>query len=104
MCGEVIAKGMKKSCYRGYRYPPEIIHQAIWLYLRFDGAIAGTAVDRGGSGQRGVEVAGQKDDGQTVSIAQPDNGDVQIGARVNIVYDRKGVASAIRDTGYRRDL
>ena len=26
---------MKKSCYRGYRFPPEIIHQAIWLYLRF---------------------------------------------------------------------
>lgn len=26
---------MKKSCYHGYRFPPEIIHQAIWLYLRF---------------------------------------------------------------------
>ena len=26
---------MKKISYGGYRFPPEIIHQAIWLYLRF---------------------------------------------------------------------
>jgi len=26
---------MKKISYAGYRSPPEIIHQAIWLYLRF---------------------------------------------------------------------
>src|SRR5260370_3702112 len=26
---------MKKICYDGYRFPPEIIQQAIWLYLRF---------------------------------------------------------------------
>jgi transposase-like protein len=26
---------MKRISYSGYRYPPEIIHQAIWLYLRF---------------------------------------------------------------------
>ena len=25
---------MKKISYAGYRFPPEIIHQAIWLYLR----------------------------------------------------------------------
>jgi hypothetical protein len=30
-----VAKGMKKISYRGYRFPPEIIQQAIWLYLRF---------------------------------------------------------------------
>ena len=30
--------GMKKISYRGYRFPPEIIHQAIWLYLRFTSA------------------------------------------------------------------
>jgi predicted HTH domain antitoxin len=30
-----LAKRMKKISYRGYRFPPEIIHQAIWLYLRF---------------------------------------------------------------------
>ena len=33
--GDSVAKGMKKISYRGYRFPPEIIHQAIWLYLRF---------------------------------------------------------------------
>jgi hypothetical protein len=26
---------MKKISYCGYRFPPEIINQAIWLYLRF---------------------------------------------------------------------
>jgi putative transposase len=29
------AKVMKKISYRGYRFPPEIIQRAIWLYLRF---------------------------------------------------------------------
>ncbi len=33
--GGSVAKGMKKISYRGYRFPPEIIQQAIWLYLRF---------------------------------------------------------------------
>ena len=26
---------MTKISYAGYRFPPEIIQQAIWLYLRF---------------------------------------------------------------------
>jgi len=26
---------MKEISYRGYRFPPDIIQQAIWLYLRF---------------------------------------------------------------------
>ena len=26
---------MEKISYAGYRFPPEIIDQAIWLYLRF---------------------------------------------------------------------
>jgi transposase-like protein len=26
---------MQKFSYSGYRFPPEIIQQAIWLYLRF---------------------------------------------------------------------
>ena len=26
---------MTKISYAGYRFPPEIIHQSIWLYLRF---------------------------------------------------------------------
>jgi transposase-like protein len=30
-----LAKRMKKISYKGYRFPPEIIQQAIWLYLRF---------------------------------------------------------------------
>ena len=30
-----VAEGMRKISYAGYRFPPEIIHQAIWLYLRF---------------------------------------------------------------------
>jgi hypothetical protein len=30
-----VAKRMKKISYRGYRFSPEIIYQAIWLYLRF---------------------------------------------------------------------
>jgi len=68
------------------------------------GAIAGTVIDSSGGGsQRGIEVTVQKDDGQTVVIAQADNGDVQMGDRVRIVQDRNGVASAIRDSGYRRD-
>jgi hypothetical protein len=29
--GGSVAKGMKKISYRGYRFPPEIIQQAIWL-------------------------------------------------------------------------
>ena len=45
----------------------------------------------------------QKDDGTSVVIAQRDDGDVQMGDRVIIVYDRNGVARAVRDTGRRRD-
>ena len=26
---------MGKLSYRGYRFPPAVIHHAIWLYLRF---------------------------------------------------------------------
>jgi putative transposase len=33
--GDSLAKGMTKISYKGYRFPPEIIQQAIWLYLRF---------------------------------------------------------------------
>jgi hypothetical protein len=33
--GGSVAKRMKKISYRGYRFPPEIIQQAMWLYLRF---------------------------------------------------------------------
>lgn len=67
------------------------------------GAIAGTAIDRNGSTRRGIEVTVRRDDGQDVTIAQADDGDVQMGDRVVIVYDRNGVARAVRDTGRRRD-
>src|SRR6266849_4615210 len=33
--GGPLAKVMKKISYSGYRFPPEIVQQAIWLYLRF---------------------------------------------------------------------
>jgi outer membrane lipoprotein SlyB len=66
------------------------------------GAIAGTAIDRNATRQ-GIEVTVQKDDGTSVVIAQRDDGDVQMGDRVIIVYDRNGVARAVRDTGRRRD-
>ena len=68
------------------------------------GAIAGNIVGSNGSSQRGIEVTVQKDDGQTVTIAQADNGDMQMGDRVRIVQDRNGVPVAVRDQGVRRDL
>ena len=67
------------------------------------GAIVGTAVDRN-SPTRGIAVTIQKDDGQQVTIAQRDDGDVQMGDRVIIVYDNEGIARAVRDTGRRRDI
>jgi outer membrane lipoprotein SlyB len=65
------------------------------------GAIAGTAIDRN-STRQGIEVTVQKDDGTSVVIAQRDDGSIQMGDRVIIVYDRNGVARVVRDTG-RRD-
>src|SRR5476649_1604796 len=62
------------------------------------GAVAGTAIDRQ-STRRGIEVSIQKDDGTTVTVAQRDEGDVQMDDRVIIVYDSKGVAKAVRETG-----
>jgi outer membrane lipoprotein SlyB len=66
------------------------------------GAIAGTIIDRhtnlgGSGGGRGIEVVVQKDDGQQVTVAQRDDGDVQLGDRVQILQDRSGVAKAVRD-------
>ena len=46
---------------------------------------------------RGIEVTVERDDGQRVTIAQRDDGDIQLGDRVQIVEDR-GVARAVRDT------
>ena len=66
------------------------------------GGIAGTAIDQNAT-RRGIAVTVQKDDGQRVTIAQPDDGDVQMGDRVAIDNDRNGTAKAVRDTGYRQD-
>ena len=70
------------------------------------GAIAGAIFDSGGgpmSGGRGIEVTVQKDDGQTVTIAQHDDGDVQLGDRVQIVQNGRGVAKAVRDNSRQPD-
>lgn len=67
------------------------------------GAIAGTIVDRQSGVGRGIEITVQKDDGGTVAIAQRDDGDVQLGDRVQVVTDRSGVARAVRDTSRRAD-
>ncbi len=64
------------------------------------GAVAGTVIDRN-SPSRGIQVTVQKDDGSTVAINQRDDGSVQMGDRVIIVYDSNGVARAVRDTGNR---
>jgi outer membrane lipoprotein SlyB len=64
------------------------------------GAILGTIFDNHGgamSGGRGIEVTVQKDDGQVVKVAQRDDGDVQLGDRVQIVQGRSGVAKVVRD-------
>src|SRR5258708_17717605 len=64
------------------------------------GAILGTIFDNHGgamSGGRGIEVTVQKDDGRTVRVAQRDDGDVQLGDRVQVVQGRNGVAKVVRD-------
>ncbi len=66
------------------------------------GGVAGTAIDQN-STRRGIAVTVQKDSGQQVTIAQNDDGDVQMGDRVAIVYDSNGTPRVVRDTGYRRD-
>ena len=67
------------------------------------GAIAGTIVDRQSGVGRGIEVTVQKDVGGTVTVAQRDDGDVQLGDRVQVVTDRSGVARAVRDNSRRAD-
>ena len=65
------------------------------------GAIAGTIASGpnggGGYGSRGIEVTVQRDDGQQVTVAQRDDGDIQLGDRVQIVQNRQGVAQVVRD-------
>ena len=64
------------------------------------GAIAGTIVDRhSGSmgGGRGIQVTVQSDDGQKAVIAQRDEGDIQLGDRVQIVEGAGGVPKVVRE-------
>ena len=70
------------------------------------GAIAGTIIDNHtniGGGGRGIEVTVQKDNGQTVTVAQRDDGDVQLGDRVQVVQGRGGVAKVVRDNSRQPD-
>ncbi|WP_428662295.1 hypothetical protein [Reyranella sp.] len=70
------------------------------------GAIAGTIIQNHtnvGGGGRGIEVTVQKDDGQTVTVAQRDDGDVQLGDRVQVVQGRGGVAKVVRDNSRQPD-
>ena len=62
------------------------------------GAIAGTIAEGQNGTGRGIEVVVQRDDGQKVTVAQKDDGDVQLGDRVQLVQDRQGVAKVVRDT------
>jgi outer membrane lipoprotein SlyB len=66
------------------------------------GAIGGTIFDRQAPG-RGIEVVVQKDDGRAVTVAQRDDGDVQLGDRVQVVQDRGGVARVVRDNSRQPD-
>ena len=60
------------------------------------GAIAGTIADGQRGPGRGIEVTVQRDDGQQVTVAQQDDGDIQLGDRVQIVQNRQGVAQVVR--------
>src|SRR5580704_10206361 len=39
--GRPVTNGMKRISYGGYRFPPTIIQQALWLYLRFTLSLRG---------------------------------------------------------------
>ena len=57
-----------------------------------------------GAGKRGATPGAlRRTDGQRVTVAQRDDGDIQMGDRVAIVYDRNGVAKVVRDSSTRRD-
>jgi outer membrane lipoprotein SlyB len=71
------------------------------------GAIVGTIFDGhhggGAYGGQGIEVTVQRDDGQKVTVAQRDDGDIQLGDRVQIVQGRDGVPKVVRDTSRNTD-
>ena len=67
------------------------------------GAIVGSIADGQRGAGRGIEVTVQKDDGQQVTVAQPDDGDIQLGDRVQIVQNRQGVAQVVRQSARSAD-
>jgi len=67
------------------------------------GAIAGSIAEGQHGSGRGIEVTVQRDDGQQVTVAQRDEGDIQLGDRVQIVQNRQGVAQVVRDNTRRAD-
>ncbi len=71
------------------------------------GAIAGTIMDSHGgsmSGGRGIQVTVQSDDGQTAVVAQRDDGDIQLGDRVQIVQGPGGVPKVVRENSRAPDV
>ena len=60
------------------------------------GAVAGTVYNGHSGGGRGIEVTVQREDGATMKVAQRDVGDIQLGDRVEIVQDSRGVAKVVR--------
>jgi outer membrane lipoprotein SlyB len=71
------------------------------------GAIAGTIMDSHGgavSGGRGIQVTVQSDDGQTAVVAQRDDGDIQLGDRVQIIQGPGGVPKVVRDNSRAPDV
>ena len=61
------------------------------------GAVAGTVYHGHSGSGRGIEVTVQRDDGATMKVAQRDEGDIQLGDRVAIVQDSRGVAKVVHD-------
>ena len=67
------------------------------------GAVAGTVYQGHSGSGRGIEVTVQREDGATMKVAQRDDGDIQLGDRVEIVQDGKGVARVVHDNSHRPD-
>ena len=72
------------------------------------GAIActiatGSYGSNAGYGGRGIEVTVQRDDGQKITVAQRDDGDIQLGDRVQVVQNSQGVAQVVRNTSRNPD-
>jgi outer membrane lipoprotein SlyB len=61
------------------------------------GAVVGSVYDGHHGSGRGIEVTVQREDGATMKVAQRDEGDIQLGDRVEIVQDSHGVAKVVHD-------